>query len=256
MSVPEDGAAGTQAPPTCPRHPDRVSYVRCQRCERPTCPECQVPAPVGVVCVDCAREARKGAGRRSALGFVPSLGTPYLTYGLIAASVVFYLYGALTGLRRWQDTFGLAPVGDFDAPYRWVTSGFVHLDLLHLGINMFMLFQFGRELEKVLGRARFATLYGLSLLGGSLAIVLLDTRTPPALHIGASGAIMGLFAAYAVVLRRLKLDWKSVAATAGIWLVLGFFVSGISWQGHLGGAVTGAVTMAAMLRWVRRRPNS
>ena len=33
--------AGGDGVPVCPRHPDRVSYVRCQRCERPVCPQCQ-----------------------------------------------------------------------------------------------------------------------------------------------------------------------------------------------------------------------
>ena len=45
--------------PVCPRHPDRESYVRCQRCERPVCPECQRPAAVGVQCVDCVAEGAK-----------------------------------------------------------------------------------------------------------------------------------------------------------------------------------------------------
>ena len=53
-----------QAPPVCPRHPDTVAYVRCQRCDRPTCPACQVPSSVGVHCVDCARQSQ--AGRRQA----------------------------------------------------------------------------------------------------------------------------------------------------------------------------------------------
>ena len=56
MTEPDGRAAGD---PVCPRHPDRVSYVRCQRCGRPICPECQRPAAVGVQCVDCVREAPK-----------------------------------------------------------------------------------------------------------------------------------------------------------------------------------------------------
>ena len=55
------GATPTGEPPVCPRHPDRVSYVRCQRCGRPACPECQRPAAVGVQCVDCVREAARSA---------------------------------------------------------------------------------------------------------------------------------------------------------------------------------------------------
>ncbi len=48
-----------QVTPVCPRHPDRVSYVRCQRCGRPVCPECQRPAAVGVQCVDCVKQQAK-----------------------------------------------------------------------------------------------------------------------------------------------------------------------------------------------------
>ena len=68
-----------QPAPVCPRHPDRVSYVRCQRCGRPTCPECQRPAAVGVQCVDCVargpaaacarpRTAVRAAGHRRPAG--------------------------------------------------------------------------------------------------------------------------------------------------------------------------------------------
>ena len=45
----------------------------------------------------------------------------------------------------------------------------------------------------------------------------------------------------------MKLPWQSLAATAGIWLVAGFFLPGISWEGHMGGAVAGAATMAVMI---------
>ncbi len=49
------GGSGTDVP-VCPRHPDRVTYIRCQRCRRPVCSECQRSAAVGVQCVDCVRE--------------------------------------------------------------------------------------------------------------------------------------------------------------------------------------------------------
>ncbi len=247
MTQPTPGAPQA-APPVCPRHPDRVSYVRCQRCDRPTCPECQVPAPVGILCVDCAREANAAATRNHSAGAVMNgRSTPLLTYGLIAANVAFYLYGQATGYNQWWNTFGLyAPIA-FEPTelYRWLTSGFVHGGVLHIGLNMLMLFQFGSQLERVIGRAWFAVLYFGSLLGGSLSIALLGGSN--SLHGGASGAIFGLFAAFGVLLYRLKLPWQSIAAQAGIWLAAGFFVAGISWQGHLGGAIAGAVVMAFYL---------
>ena len=236
--------APDQAPPVCPRHPDRVSYVRCQRCDRPTCPQCQVAAPVGVLCVDCVREAEKSAGGARARAAARG-GRGTVTKAIIAMNVVFYVYGAATGMNAWQDRFGLAPVLGMNEPWRWVTSGFVHVSVIHIGLNMLMLYQFGRQLEEVLGWKRFVTLYGVSLLGGSLGIVLLAPSN--SLHVGASGAIFGLFAAYGVLLYSRKLPWQSLAATAGIWLVAGFIIPGISWEGHVGGAIAGAATMTVIL---------
>ncbi len=252
MSEPTQGAAG-QAPPVCPRHPDRVSYVRCQRCERPVCPQCQVPAPVGVLCVDCVRAANQAARTsRTGLGFPRAPGRPYVTLGIIAANVAFYVYGIGAGLYRWQTTWGLWPAASDQEPWRWVTSGFVHGGLWHIGLNMFVLYQFGSELERVMGRLRFGLLYGLSLLGGSAAIQAL--AAPNSLHIGASGAVFGLFGAYGLLLYKLKLPWQSMAATAGIWLAVGFFLPSISWEGHIGGLVIGTLTMVTMLRLAGQSP--
>lgn len=252
MSEPTQGSPES-APPVCPRHPDRVSYVRCQRCERPACPQCQVPAPVGVLCVDCVRDANKAArGARTGLGFPRALGRPYLTLTIIGANVAFYLYGIVTGLYRWQTTYGLWPAIADQEPWRWVTSGFVHGSLWHIGINMFVLYQFGSQLEQVMGRLRYGILYGVSLIGGSAAVQVL--AAPNSLHLGASGAIFGLFGAYGLLLYKLKLPWQSMAATAGIWLAVGFFLPGISWEGHIGGLFLGVATMLVMMGLVGQSP--
>jgi len=247
------------APPVCPRHPDRISYVRCQRCGRPVCPECQRPAPVGIQCIDCVNEeaARRGP-LLNRLGFVTAGGTPVVTYGLIAANIAAYAYGyVILGAVKWWAMWGLLPSdgsGLFalgTEPYRWITSGFVHFGLIHLLMNMFVLWQFGTQLEPALGRVRFAILYFVSLIGGSAAIVLLGEQG--SVHGGASGAIFGLIAGFAVVLLKLKMPAQSLIASAGIWLVLGFFIGGVSWQGHVGGIAAGALTMLAMLNGVEKR---
>jgi len=200
---------------------------------------------VGVLCVDCARAADQAAkSSRNSLGFKRGDAKPYLTYGLIAANILFYIYGMSVGMREWQVEYGFAPLLA-DEWYRWLTSGFVHGSLLHLGLNMFMLFQFGTHLEQIIGRWRFAYLYALSLVGGSISINVLGA--PNQLHVGASGAIFGLIAAYGVLLYKLKLAWQSLATTAGMWLVAGLFIPGISWQGHLGGAIAGGALMALLV---------
>lgn len=259
-----DGQSGsaTGAPPVCPRHPDRVSYVRCQRCNRPTCPQCQRPASVGIQCVDCVNEAKRSQRPlRSRLGFTAAQGPPIVTYVLIGLNVAVFLLAPVLIGDAWKGYLALWPgySAEFGPQYldvgnewyRWITSGFVHFGLLHLGMNMFVLWQFGGQLEPILGRLRFAALYVIALLGGSLAIELLGSGTSP--HGGASGAIFGLIAAYALVLKRLQLPFQSLVATAGIWLALGFVIPNISWQGHLGGAVAGALAMLAMFRGVDKR---
>lgn len=255
------GSGMNGATPTCPRHPDRVSYVRCQRCNRPTCPQCQRPASVGIQCVDCVNQAMKGQRPlRSRLGFTAAQGPPMVTYVLIGVSVAVFVLAPLLIGDAWAGYLGLWPgyTAEFGAQYldvgnewyRWITSGFVHFGWLHLGMNMFVLWQFGSQLEPALGRARFAGLYAISLLGGSLSIELLASS---GVHGGASAAVFGLIAAYALVLKRLQLPFQSLLATAGIWLVLGFVLPGVSWQGHLGGAIAGVLTMLVMFRGVDKR---
>src|SRR5690606_11909319 len=90
MSSLDPAAGAPDQPPVCPRHPDRVSYVRCQRCGRPACPECQVQAAVGVQCVDCVREARSPA-TRSALGARLRGGPPVVTYTIMGLCVAAFV---------------------------------------------------------------------------------------------------------------------------------------------------------------------
>jgi membrane associated rhomboid family serine protease len=123
----------------------------------------------------------------------------------------------------------------------------------HLLFNMFALYVVGPPLESWLGRLRFGSLYALSALGGSVLVYLLSpVYTPTA---GASGAVFGLFGATFVVAKRLHLDVRWVAALIAINLVLTFTVPGISWQGHLGGLVTGALVALGYVYAPRDRRN-
>ena len=92
-------------------------------------------------------------------------------------------------------------------------------------------------------RLRFAALYGLSALGGSVLVYLVAPIS--AATAGASGAVFGLFGATFVVARRLNLDIKWLLILIAANLVITFTVPGVSWQGHLGGLITGALIAAA-----------
>lgn len=251
---PVAGAPGET--PVCPRHPDRVSYVRCQRCGRPTCPECQVQAPVGVQCVDCVREASV-APTRSALGARLRGGPPVVTYTIIGLCVaMFVAQFAIDGL--WYD-LGFVPALAGIEPYRFLTSAFLHSQsqFFHIAANMYLLWLVGPFLEELLGRARFVGLYVTAALGGSVAVLLLS---PPletqgtelgisaafvTATIGASGAVFGLFGALLIVLRRLDRNVSQILVFFAINAVFGFVVPNVSWQGHLGGLVVGAALGAA-----------
>ncbi|PFG34749.1 rhomboid family intramembrane serine protease [Sanguibacter antarcticus] len=240
MSVP------ASQPPVCPRHPDRISYVRCQRCGRPACPECVVQAPVGVQCVDCVREAKAAARpARTVLGAPVRTGRPVVTLTFIGLCAVSYVLQLVVGWSDWTSRWAFAPAfGDVE-PWRFLTSAFMHSDQpLHILMNMYALWIVGPDLERMLGRLRFAALYLLSALGGSVAVLLLADPTTVSWYtgtVGASGAVFGLFGAILVVLRRIGRDARAVLVIIGLNFAIGFFVPNISWQGHLGGVVTGTI---------------
>lgn len=240
--------AGTDAVPVCPRHPDVVSYVRCQRCGRPACPQCQRPAAVGVQCVDCVREAEaRTPAVRTAFGARARGDRPVVTVTLVGISVVVFLLQRVLG-GAVVGPLVFVPAVAWAEPHRFVTSAFLHGGVLHLALNMYALWVVGSVIEPALGRWRFAALYFLSAIGGSVAVLLLagpaEFGTPV---VGASGAVFGLFAAIFFVLRRLGRDATQILVLIGINFALGFVVSGISWQSHLGGAITGALLAAAFV---------
>ena len=238
MNVPS--APQWSAPtPTCYRHPDRTTFVRCSRCNRYICPECMRGAAVGQQCVDCVAAGQRTVRQpRSRFGGRPGTAAPVISYGLIALNVVAFIMQNLpAGLER--DLVLWSPAVADGQYYRLVTSAFLHYGLLHLLLNMWALYVVGPGLEMVLGRLRFGALYGLSALGGSVAVYLLAPLN--AATAGASGAVFGLFGATFVVGRRLRLDVGWVAAVIVINLVFSFSIPHISWQGHVGGLVTGAL---------------
>ena len=122
--------------------------------------------------------------------------------------------------------------------WRLVTAGFLHIGPLHIAFNMYALWVLGRDLEIVLGRARFLALYLISLLGGSAAVVLF--ANPEQYVAGASGAVFGLMSGLLLVLLRLKRPYGQVVAVIVLNLVISQVVPGISIAGHVGGLVVGA----------------
>ena len=234
------------APERCYRHDGRETYIHCQRCERPICVDCQTPGAVGVLCPSCVHPGTTQPVRRRLLR-APGTQTPAVTITLIAITFVIYALQWIPGLGVTEALL-YAPVyslGEFNSiapyePWRLLTSVFVHSTglVLHIILNMYTLWIFGQLLETMLGRARFLTLYLISGLGGSVAVMYLGD--PQTGVVGASGAIFGLLGAFLVIQRKLGGDSTQLLILVAINLGIGFLPGmSISWQAHLGGLVSG-----------------
>lgn len=265
-----------QDPPitTCYRHPERPTGVACQRCGRPICPACMIQASVGYHCPECVKAHQKA---------VPSIRRhidPIATKVLIGLNVLAYVVVAVAGgaqsLMQLPGSeladrlvligavpgrsvgFEVQPVPGLGVAegewWRLITGGFLHAGVLHLGMNMLLLWLLGQMLEPALGRPRFIALYVASLLGGAMGVMLVD---PTSATVGASGAIFGLMGA-AVVLQRSRgiNPWQSgLGGLILINVLLTFGIPGISVGGHLGGLAGGLLAGLAVFEIEKRTRN-
>jgi membrane associated rhomboid family serine protease len=263
VSVPSDagpGSGGGGKVPTCYRHPGRETYVSCVRCGRYACPDCMRSASVGQQCVECvgagARSSRQG---RTTFGGRPAAGA-VVTWTLVAINVLVFLATWVhPGIVNDLELLGYASYTSGGAMhgvaagewYRLITSAFLApatglsgLGIVDIVFNMWALVFVGPALEGLLGRARFLAVYLLSAVGGGVMYYFLAPQNYPA--VGASGAIFGLFGAWFVVSRRLRLDTRGIVMLIAINLALSLFLHNIiAWQDHVGGLLTGALITAA-----------
>lgn len=252
------GAHGNEPTPPqsrCVRHPERPTGLACSRCGRPACPECLQPAAVGQHCVDCVRAGNASVRRARTVAGAPT-GAAYgrVTYILMGLNVLAFAVTALqsrslldnTANSSLFDAWALFPpavaTGDVE---RILGSGFLHIGPIHLLVNMFALYIIGRDVEAILGRARYVAVYAVSLLGGSASVMVLEA--PISLTAGASGAIFGLLGAQAVILLKLKRSPTPVLVVIGLNIVISISIPGISLWGHVGGLVAGAAATADIL---------
>jgi membrane associated rhomboid family serine protease len=162
----------------------------------------------------------------------------------VACAVVYVVQQVVPGFtQKWSFVPGLDE-GDY---VRMMTSAFLHLSIPHIALNMITLWFVGPMLEQALGRVRYLVLYLVCAFGGSAGVVVLAGPTHSWLVgvAGASGAIFGLFGAFFMVMRRVGGQVRSIVTLIVLNLGLGFVVSNIAWQGHLGGLVTGLVLAGA-----------
>lgn len=244
---------------TCYRHPSRETGVSCSNCGRPICPDCMTPTPVGMRCPECAGQRTKVTRMRDMQST-----RPQVTIALIAINVVLFVLegggmslngssggellnkGATlgSGLRLVHGQIVAEGVA-YEQWYRIISGGFLHENLLHIGFNMWVLYVLGVQLEPALGRLRYGLVYLVSLLAGSLGALIVSPHT---LTVGASGAVFGIMGATAVEMRarQIPLMQSGVGGLILINLIISFTLPGISWGGHIGGLIGGALAALAL----------
>ena len=252
----------------CYRHPNRETGVSCSECGRGICPDCMVFAPVGIRCPDHSGQPQgteRVAQRVRTAGFA---GTgSIVTKALIAANVLVFFVNLAQGASLTENSgdlfFDWALIGQAQVfPtgeqigvaegewWRLITSAFLHGSIIHLGLNMLLLYWIGAPIEEAIGRARFVILYLVSGLAGSAGALLLSEQN--AITVGASGAIFGLLGAAVVFERQGTLVLGGSALSIIVLnLVLTFAVPNISIGGHIGGLVGGALSGLALSRFGR-----
>jgi membrane associated rhomboid family serine protease len=217
-------------------------------------------ASVGQQCVDCIREGgRSTRAARTVFGGRPATGA-VVTWVIVGINVLVLLVElgsskVITDL----ELFGYAavsPTGPLQGVaagqwYRLVTAAFLApgtsgIGFMDILFNMWALIYVGPALEKMLGHSRYLVLYLLSAVGGSVLYYWMAASNAPAA--GASGAIFGLFGAWFVVSKRLRLDTRGILTLIAINLAFSLiYRSSIAWQDHIGGLVTGALVTAAFV---------
>ncbi len=265
MTTPTGPQADTA--PRCYRHNDRETWVGCQRCGRPICPDCMRPASVGFHCPECVAEGKRTQRQpRTLAGGIVPRDAGRVTMVMIGINVIVFVAVLATGgfespfvrdgillaadRLRWPDGAVVTGV-DGGAYWRLLTSAFLHTQVFHILLNMYALWIFGPLLERYLGYVRFVALYLTAGVAGSVAVLWLSPANQPTL--GASGAVFGLFGAIVLIQHSRGGDITAWLVLLGINLVIGFTVPSISWQGHLGGLVAGLLLGAAFAYAPRTR---
>ena len=206
---------------------------------------------------------------------------PTATYAIIAINVAVFLYGQMLAVRDYNlflFNWALIPsrfTHPGTMPYRdvlsspriltLVTSLFLHGGFAHIALNMFLFLAIGRMVELAIGTPRFLLLYSLAGLGSSLAVILLY-RNSDAPFIGASGAVYGVMGGYFLLLPPGPDRTKTIVWILALILIPALipariiqnltgsdFLASIAHWGHVGGFLTGILTMYLLTLQARRR---
>ena len=179
-----------------------------------------------------------------------SMKKPIITYILIAINVLIFLIPTL--MNVYEDVLNnYCLYGDYvrnyHEYYRIITGGFLHGDIIHLGLNMYALYVLGSQMESFLGKTKYTIVYFVSLIMGSLLSMTLSTNP----SVGASGAIFGLMGSMLYFGYHYRVYLGNVLKSQIIPLILinliyGFMAPGIDNFGHIGGLIGGVLATKAV----------
>lgn len=166
-----------------------------------------------------------------------------MTITLILVNIIIYfLAGIIGGNIITLPNSILIVLGEFNylvwrgAYYQILTAMFIHLNLIHLGLNMFWLYFLGKNVERIFGYRDYLIIY---FCGGILGNILTLIMFPPyTLSVGASGAVFSLFGALVMYSGTFGGNVKSALLYALIILILnmGF---GVNYIAHAAGLFVG-----------------
>jgi len=267
VSSPRFGEHRDEDPSVCYRHPDRQSWILCQRCGRTICPECQVLAPVGVQCPDCVREAggsvqwtpantkpvkqraaaRRQPERRERSGFAgyvtallrPGGESPPLSWIFAGIAIVLWLVGLFTDnlpaffLAAFPETaWQLWRFGTFPFVYGAAASlG----GILLFGISIFFWLLFAPSVERSLGRTRFLVVFFAASIFGASAQLIFGGAA-----LGLGAGLFGFFGAYAVIMWSYPPARTQVLVILALNLAINIALGGGTLPLILGGLLAGA----------------
>ncbi len=206
-------------------------------------------ASVGYHCPDCV----KSSSQKVYHGIGASVSAPYAVGTLLAAIIGVYLLHYFGDASENPPSYALRSswwlVGTKVENGEWwrvISSGFAHANIVHLGMNGYALWVFGKELEERFGKVALSLFFFGGLFGGSLAVVQFNFFAPT---LGASGAILGLIGALSVALydRGVNIFQTPLGGIALLNLGLPLLVTQISFWGHMGGFLGGALAAWVLL---------
>lgn len=170
-----------------------------------------------------------------------------VTFVILCIMIIYFIFMTLMGGTTDIETLvkygALYPpfILRFNQYYRFITSIFIHIGIMHIFFNGYALYVFGPQIERLMGPKKYLLFFLLTGIGGNLATFFFNFVS---LSAGASGSLFGLFGAFLYLIHRhgdmvTPQGRKSILQLLGINLILTFAVPNISATAHIGGLVMG-----------------